>query len=196
MLEVAGFLAYLPVVVYALHNFWKYVIKQKRYKQKPILYFYILMLLSLLMRSIEFFLLIFYFYCDVLVLNVAQTATIAKLGLGIIHTHILATLYYDLKKLDIQIKNDNSVEQKREGVRQVLRAQKILKVFFIVFFFFTITTQSFISYAAFISIRFEFGLQAVYYFGTLITMIYFTRELIRQIKDLFGNNNSSFDLEI
>jgi hypothetical protein len=55
------------------------------------------------MRTIEFFLLVFYFYCNIIVLNVAQTATIAKLGLGIIHTHILATLYYDLRKLELDI---------------------------------------------------------------------------------------------
>ena len=73
------------------------------------------------MRTIEFFLLIFYFYCDIFVLNVAQTATIAKLGLGIIHTHILATLYYDLRKLDIQIKNDSTPQEKRESVKRILK---------------------------------------------------------------------------
>ena len=104
LLEFAGFLAYLPVIFYAFRNFFLYVYKQKRYKQRPILYFYILMIISLVMRTIEFFLLVFYFYCNIIVLNVAQTATIAKLGLGIIHTHILATLYYDLRKLELDIR--------------------------------------------------------------------------------------------
>lgn len=71
MLEFAGLIAYLPVIFFALRNFWKYVIKQKRYKQRPILYFYLLMIISLLARVVEFFLLVYYFYCDVLVLNVA-----------------------------------------------------------------------------------------------------------------------------
>jgi hypothetical protein len=66
----------------------------------------------------------------------------------------------------------------------------------IIFFAFTITTQSFISFDPHISIRLEFGLQAIYYFFTLLLMIVFTKKLINLIRSIFGDNNSSFDAEI
>ena len=99
MLEVFGLVLYLPILFFALYNFKQYIIGQKRYKQTPILVFYIMTIVSLTARAAEFVLLIFYFYCNLIVIDVAQFATITKLGLGICHTHIIATLYYDLKKL-------------------------------------------------------------------------------------------------
>lgn len=63
--------------------------------------FYIMTLVSLTARAVEFILLIFYFYCNLIVIDVAQFATITKLGLGICHTHIITTLCYDLKKLKV-----------------------------------------------------------------------------------------------
>ena len=56
-------------------------------------------IVSLTARAAEFVLLIFYFYCNLIVIDVAQFATITKLSLGICHTHIIATLYYDLQTL-------------------------------------------------------------------------------------------------
>ena len=101
LLEVFGLILYLPILCFAIYNFRRYIIGQKRYVQKPILFFYILTLMSLTARAAEFILLIFYFYCNLIVIDVAQFATITKLGLGICHTHIVITLYYDLRKLDI-----------------------------------------------------------------------------------------------
>jgi hypothetical protein len=72
------------------------------------------------------------------------------------------------------MKTDDTPHDKRVIIKQILNSQRNLRYFMIIFFFFTITTQSFISYASFISIRVEFGLQAIYYFGTLICMIVFT----------------------
>jgi len=66
----------------------------------------------------------------------------------------------------------------------------------IVFFFSSILAQSIISYDPHISIRFEFGLQSFFYFVTLISMIVFTRKLVRTIRGIFGNNNAEFDAEI
>lgn len=66
----------------------------------------------------------------------------------------------------------------------------------IVFFFTTILSQSIISYDPYISVRFEFGLQSVWYFITLISMIVFTRKLVKTIRGIFGNNNAEFDAEI
>lgn len=148
------------------------------------------------MRTIEFFLLVFYFYCNIIVLNVAQTATIAKLGLGIIHTHILATLYYDLRKLELDIVQDEALVEKKNSINNIFQRQKYVKYVMIVFFFATILSQSIISYDPYISIRFEFGLQSFFYFVTLISMIVFTRKLVRTIRSIFGNNNAEFDAEI
>lgn len=66
----------------------------------------------------------------------------------------------------------------------------------ILFFAWTISTQSFISFDPYISIRLEFGLQAFYYFLTLLAMIFFTRKLVLVIRKIFGDNNASFDAEI
>ena len=54
-----------------MYNFKKYIIGQKRYQQRPILIFYILTLISLTARTAEFMLLIFYFYCNLIVIDVA-----------------------------------------------------------------------------------------------------------------------------
>lgn len=101
LLEVFGLILYLPILVFAVYNFKVYIINQKRFKQTPILMFYIMTLVSLTARTVEFILLIFYFYCNLIVIDVAQFATITKLGLGICHTHIITTLCYDLKKLKV-----------------------------------------------------------------------------------------------
>lgn len=100
LLELFGLILYLPVFMFAVYNFKRYIIGQQRYKQKPILFFYLLTLVSLTARMAEFFLLVFYYYCNLRVIDIAQFATITKLGLGICHTHILVTLYFDLRKLD------------------------------------------------------------------------------------------------
>jgi hypothetical protein len=62
---------YLPILAFAMYNFKVYIINQGRYKQTPILLFYILTLVSLTARAVEFVLLIFYFYCNLIVIDVA-----------------------------------------------------------------------------------------------------------------------------
>lgn len=141
--------------------------------------------------------LIFYFYCNLIVIDVAQFATITKLGFGIFHAHILTTLYFDLQKLDVQMRDMqlNSSEIKKEQF-SILSKQKLTKNILICFFVYTISTQSFISFDPNISIRLEFGLQAFYYFLTLIVMVYVTHKLIQLIRKIFGDNNAAFDAEI
>jgi hypothetical protein len=71
LLEVFGLVLYLPILAFAIYNFKVYIIDQRRYKQKPILLFYVMTIVSLTMRAVEFFLLIFYFYCNLIVIDVA-----------------------------------------------------------------------------------------------------------------------------
>ena len=79
-------LLYFPLLVHAIYNIIFYVIRQERYKQKTILVFYVLTVASISCRLAEFGMLTVYFYCNIKVINVAQAATISKLGLGICHT--------------------------------------------------------------------------------------------------------------
>ena len=85
-LELAGILLYFPLLVFTIHNIINYVIRQERYKQKTILIFYILTVASITLRLCEFGMLTVFYYCNIIVINVAQAATISKLGLGICHT--------------------------------------------------------------------------------------------------------------
>ena len=62
---------YLPILVFAVYNFKVYIINQNRFRQTPILMFYIMTLVSLTARAVEFILLIFYFYCNLIVIDVA-----------------------------------------------------------------------------------------------------------------------------
>ena len=70
-LEVAGILLYFPLLVFAVHNIINYVIRQERYKQKTILIFYILTVASITLRLGEFGMLTVYYYCNIMVINVA-----------------------------------------------------------------------------------------------------------------------------
>lgn len=117
LLEVFGLIVYLPILAFAIYNFKRYIIDQGRYKQRPILIFYIMTLISLTARAAEFILLIFYFYCNIIVIDVAQFATITKLGLGICHTHIITTLHYDLKKFQVQMKDK---ELDKDQIKQTI----------------------------------------------------------------------------
>ena len=87
-------------------------------------------------------------------------------------------------------------DQIRTEIQEINKNQQRIKVGMVVFFIWTITTQSFISFDPNISVRLEFALQAFYYLLTLIAMIYFTRKLVLVIRSIFGNNNASFDSEI
>ena len=81
-------------------------------------------------------------------------------------------------------------------ILQISTLQNRIKISMICFFAFTITTQSFVSFDTNISIRLEFGLQAIYYFFTLFVMVIYTKKLIVLIRSIFGDNNSTFDAEI
>ena len=95
-IELVGIALYFPLLVIALHNLVMYVILQERYKQKSILIFYILTITSITLRICEFGMLTVFFYCYIKVINVAQAATISKLGLGICHTQILTQVIFEL----------------------------------------------------------------------------------------------------
>lgn len=102
-IEVVQFLIYTPLAIFALHNFVRYIIKQKRYREQAMLAYYILLLSSTFLRLIESVLLCFDFYCNLKVVDIAQAATICKLGLGITHTSILAQLNFKLLQLEHDI---------------------------------------------------------------------------------------------
>lgn len=96
---IFGLCLVTPLLGFAIYNFVKYILRTKRYKILPLLCFYVLTIGSLVARSVQFGLQIKYYYCYMLVINIAQTATILRLGAGICHAQILAKLYFDLKSV-------------------------------------------------------------------------------------------------
>jgi len=117
------------------------------------LFFYLLTILSILLRLAEFTMLTFYFYCNIMVVNVAQAATIAKLGLGICHTNILAELYFNLRALEVEVIQGDNTGRKQNIQKQA----KMTNTIFVIFFVFVVAVQALISYDKRISIRIEYG---------------------------------------
>lgn len=129
---VAALCFSLPLLVFASYNFVKYILMTNRYKIPPLFLFYVLTIGSLLSRSIQFCYQIKYFYCYVSVINVAQAATIERLGAGICHAQILAKLYFDLDGL---LHNRSNKAKSR-----------LLTAVFIVIFVCSLSTQSVVSF--------------------------------------------------
>lgn len=94
----------------------------------------------------------FYFYCNLIVVNVAQGATIAKLGLGICHTQILVQLNFNLRKLEIE-----TTGGRKSQIHKIDATSKVTNALFIVFFIFVLSLQALISFWPRIPIRVEYG---------------------------------------
>jgi hypothetical protein len=172
----------VPLLLFAVHNFVRYILMTKRYKIMPLFFFYSLTILSLLARSIQFCLQFNHFYCYRDVINVAQTATISRLGAGICHALILSKLYFDIKACMQQ----ESTNHKR----------RIATLSFIIVFIGSLTVQSVISYSKDFKVKTEFGLQAGFYFLTLIIILVTTTLLVSTIRQMFERSNDGLENEI
>lgn len=69
-------------------------------------------------------------------------------------------------------------------------------LFFVSFFITVVILQSYISFTRSISIRVEFGTQALFYLLTIIMMAVASYVLLQTIKTIFGVENASFKKEI
>jgi hypothetical protein len=74
--------------------------------------------------------------------------------------------------------------------------RRLTTAMYVIIFIFSLTFQSFVSYTSTIEVYYEFGLQAILYFLTLIMIGVSTKWLVNIIREMFGTRNNTLENEI
>jgi len=97
----------------------------------------------------------------------------------------------------MEITVGSEITKQREDRLQNLERKKLLyNYFFIAFFLLVVALQSWISFDKDISIRIEFGTQAIFDLFTIIMMVIASYNLFKTIERFFGTGNNSFRTEV
>jgi UDP-N-acetylmuramyl pentapeptide phosphotransferase/UDP-N-acetylglucosamine-1-phosphate transferase len=97
----------------------------------------------------------------------------------------------------MEIEVESRVSTKKvDQLKTIERKKRVYNYLFITFFLLVVALQSYISFDEDISIRIEFGTQAMFYFLTIIMMAVATVNLLNTIKKIFGLENNSLKKEV
>ena len=109
----------------------------------------------------------------------------------------MSRLNYDLKLLENQINlHKLSSEEQKIKVEEIRNEKRNSVIFLNSILVLSIIALSLVCFDNRISVRFEFCVQATDNFIVLATMISITKELIQQIRSVFGSDNQQFETEI